>query len=346
MGALQISEAEAISIVKAKFPSGYASLSLKAINKILPWLKSGLIYSEAVYLANVSEALPKNCSIKKKEDIEENIRVLLEDFDTNPLNKGINKHKAVCEYLVGACEDVRIEKLYHPSMIETYSKAEIDRKGRLRLGSPRTNAFKNPMAMRALFRLRALVNQLLDEGAIDKDTRINIEFARGLNDTNKRKAIEDYQKDLEKQREEDRAKIKEFVGEGFEPTEDDLLKYRLFEEQDHRCLYTGKQISISKFLGANTEFDIEHTVPRSRGGDNSQMNKTLCDIHFNRFDKKAKLPSELPNHEVILERIKSWKEEADNYDKQINYQYKKKSGATTKTEKDNAIRRIHYLKMQ
>lgn len=345
MEALQISEEAASSIVKAKFPSGYASLSLKAISKILPWLKSGLIYSEAVYLANISEVLPKTCTIKQKEDIEENIRVLLEDFVTNPLNKGINKHEAVCDYLVGACEGVHTEKLYHPSMIETYPKAKTDKKGRLHLGSPRTNAFKNPMAMRALFRLRALVNQLLDEGSIDKDTRINIEFARGLNDTNKRKAIEDYQKYLEKLRNEDRAMIKESAGEGYEPTEDDLLKYRLYEEQNHKCLYTGKQIGITKFIGANTEFDIEHTIPRSRGGDNSQMNKTLCDSHFNRFDKKAKIPSELPNHEVILERIKTWKEKAEDYDKQINFQYKKKSGATTKDEKDSAIRRIHYLKM-
>ena len=51
------------------------------------------------------------------------------------------------------------------------------------------------MAMRTLFRLRALVNLLLKNGKIDKTTIVNIEFARALNDANMRNAIERYQRD-------------------------------------------------------------------------------------------------------------------------------------------------------
>ena len=36
----------------------FASLSLKAINKILPYLRQGLIYSHAVFLANMQDVLP------------------------------------------------------------------------------------------------------------------------------------------------------------------------------------------------------------------------------------------------------------------------------------------------
>lgn len=53
------------------------------------------------------------------------------------------------------------------------------------------------MAMRTLFRLRDLLNQLLREGKIDRTTKINIEFARGLNDANRRRAIEQYQRERE-----------------------------------------------------------------------------------------------------------------------------------------------------
>ena len=76
-------------------------------------------------------------------------------------------------------------------MIETYRQATPDAGGRMQLGSPRTPSIRNPMAMRSLFRLRALVNRLLRDGKIDRDTRINIEFARGLNDANRRKAEKD-----------------------------------------------------------------------------------------------------------------------------------------------------------
>ena len=39
-----------------------------------------------------------------------------------------------------------------------------------------------------------LVNRLLEEGKIDQDTEIHIEFARELNDANKRNAIAAYTK--------------------------------------------------------------------------------------------------------------------------------------------------------
>lgn len=350
MSSLGLDEKAASSIVKSRFPSGYASLSLKAINKILPWLKDGYIYSDAVFMANLHSTLPAGLSIQKQKEIEENVRVLLEDFSANPLNRETNKVKAITDYLRGAAEGVKPSKLYHPSMIEVYPKALADATGKIRLGSPRTNAFKNPMALRALFRLRALVNQLLDEGVIDSDTKINIEFARGLNDSNKRKAIEDYQREQEKQRKEDRAKLIELFKDEFnkniEPTEDDLIKYRLYEEQGHICLYTGKQIGLSQFLGTEVTFDIEHTIPRSRGGDDSLMNKTLCDSQFNRFVKKAKLPTELPISEEILQRISGWKEKVEGLEKQISAQTRKKRRASTKSEKDNAIRQIHFLKMK
>lgn len=346
---LQICQSESDSLIKSKFPSGYASLSLKATNKILPWLKRGFIYSDAVYLANLQSVFPKDYPDKDRKAVEENIMILLEDFRANPLNKDINKYQIIKDYLLGAVIGGNPDKLYHPSMIDAYKKAIPDSSGNIRLGSPRTGAFKNPMAMRALFRLRALINQLLSEHLIDKDTRINIEFSRYLNDSNKRKAIQDYQRDLEKQREKDRKEIIELVKKEYgiiiDPTDDDLLKYRLYEEQNHICPYTGKNINISSFTGSNTEFDIEHTIPRSLGGDDSQMNKTLCESHFNRFNKKTKLPSELANHSEILQRIESWKKEFEKYDELISFQYRKKSAAQDKTAKDAAIQRIHYLKL-
>lgn len=44
---------------------------------------------------------------------------------------------------------------------ETYPTAQPDNNGLRLLGSPRTASVRNPMAMRALFRLRALTNELL-----------------------------------------------------------------------------------------------------------------------------------------------------------------------------------------
>lgn len=346
--ALQLDEEKADTLAKFRLPQGYATLSLKAINKILPWLRQGDIYSHAVFYANLSKVLPACVTEDKAKmaDVTENVRTLLEDFSSDPLSRESSKVKTISDYLIGVADDVHPERLYHPSMIETYPAVMPDGRGRGRLGSPRTDAFKNPMAMRALFRLRALLNQLLEEGVIDPSTKINIEFARELNDTNMRKAIADWQKDQEEQRKKDAEAIRDIMGEGYVPSEDELLKYRLYEEQNHICLYTGRQISPRMFLGGASEFDIEHTIPRSRGGDDSQANKTLCENRFNREVKKTQIPSELVDIEVILERIAGWKETIEDLSNQISFQQRKARASQTKDGKDAAIRRMHYLRMK
>ncbi len=348
---LQIDNKAASSLSHFNIPQGYASLSLKAISKILPWLRQGYVYSDAVFFANLPAILPKHIleNEGRLADVEENIRILLSESPIDGKTGAISKYKNIHDYLLGVAENVKADKLYHPSQIELYKQALPDDKGRILLGSPRTNAFKNPMAMRALFRLRKLINELLQEGQIDPQTKINIEFARGLNDANRRKAIQDYQRNQENLRQKDRQAIIElFKSEGieYEPSELDLLKYRLYEEQNHRCIYTDCQISPRMFLGNATEFDIEHTIPRSRGGDDSQMNKTLCESRFNRDVKKAKIPAELESHEVLLDRVSEWKEKTNEIEKQIVFWRRRGKHAASKEEKDNAIRRVHTLSME
>ena len=345
---LQLNEKSASALAKFHIPQGFASLSLNAVNKILPWLRKGIIYSDAVFYANLRKTLPESVlkDASKLNEVYENIGILLDDFSKNPLNRTANKAAALTDYLVTVADGVKPEKLYHPSMIETYQAARPDSSGRIRLGSPRVNAFKNPMAMRALFRLRALVNTLLDEKIIDSDTIINIEFARELNDSNMRKAIAGWNKEQGDLRNRYREEIRNLFGEKYAPTEEDILKYRLYEEQKHICLYTGKQISPTMFLGNASEFDIEHTIPRSKGGDDSMANKTLCDSKFNREIKKTKLPSELAGHTAILQRIEEWKSTVNDIEKRLSFQRRKCKAATTKDQKDAALQEIHYLRMK
>ena len=236
-------------------------------------------------------------------------------------------------------------------MMETYPRVQrTNNHGVYQLGSPRIDSVRNPMAMRSMFRLRKLVNRLLEEGKIDQDTEIHIEFARELNDANKRNAIALFAKENQNKNDEARKKIinlfKAETGKDIDPTDVDVLKYVLWEEQGHICLYTGKQIRISDFVGANPKFDIEHTIPRSVGGDSTKMNLTLCDSRFNRDVKKTKLPTELSNHDEIMTRINEWKEKYESLEGQIRKQKKLSKGASSKEQKDSIIRKRHLLELQ
>lgn len=349
---LQLNDEEAKKFCEISLPSDYASLSLKAICKILPYLRKGLIYSHAVFLGNLCEVMPQY-----EWNIEEMRNVAIDNIihEMNQIDSKDARTFEVCikEYLKEQyhISDEKLKKLYHPSMMEMYPRVQrTNNHGVYQLGSPRIDSVRNPMAMRSMFRLRKLVNRLLEEGKIDQDTEIHIEFARELNDANKRNAIAAFTKENQNKNDEARKKIKNLfkaeTGKDIEPTDVDVLKYVLWEEQGHICLYTGKQIGISDFIGANPKFDIEHTIPRSVGGDSTKMNLTLCDSRFNRDVKKTKLPTELPNHEEIMARINDWREKYESLDGQIRRQKKMSKGATTKDQKDAIIRKRHLLELQ
>ncbi len=421
---LNLNNEQIDSFLKIRLKQDFASLSLKAINKILPYLREGLIYSHAVFIGNMEEAVPNNIWNDKENQLliknaikdiinnhndettiinivngfitnakrenttwsEESKAILLEELNNKiiqtfgkyrfesfseakkthlteranqllienmPKNYGKGEHikaqridEAVQTFLTDNFGKVNTEKIYHPSAIETYKPAKRADDGNLYLGSPMTSSVRNPMAMRALHQLRKVINELIKEGIIDTDTKINIEMSRGLLNANERTALRRWQDDREKQRKEYANKIKEHFGNNYQPSEDEILKYQLWIEQKGVCLYSSEencQINIEDFLGNNPSCDIEHTIPRSLSYDNSQENKTLCKNEANRKIKRNKIPYELSNHQEILLRIEHWREKIESLDKQIEITVKRAKGASDKARKDSEIQKRHYL---
>ncbi len=350
---LQLSEEDAKKFSNISIPSAYAMLSLKAINKMLPYLRMGYIYSHAVFLANLGKVLPRYewtnpdmrqvaiegiVDICKHHDIARSEHKF-KDTEAEPqtLEKKIRAF-LMEKYNVSGND---LAKLYHPSMIDVYKRAEPNKAGIYQLGSPRLDNVRNPMAMRSLFRLRKLVNRLLQKGLIDEDTEVHVEFARELNDANKRKAIREMNLANQKKHADAVKEIKDLykkeTGKDIEPNEAEVLKYLLWVEQDHQCLYTGHTIGITEFVGADPKYDIEHTIPQSVGGDSTMENLTLCESRFNRDMKRTKIPTELSNYDEILQRIAPWKEKYEKLDVLIRKNKRATKGATTKEQKDKFI---------
>lgn len=345
---LQLNKEDSEKFSAIKIPSGYAALSLKAINKILPYLRMSMKYSHAVFFGKLCDIVPKdvwNNETLRTDLIDELCSVIegqeASAAETRTLSQCISDH---LQYRFNLSDD-EVKKLYHPSMLESYAHVP---EGQNKLSSPRINSVRNPMAMRSMFRMRNIINTLLAENKIDRDTTIHIEFARELNDANMRQAQAHIARDNEKDRSKCKAEIealyKKETGKDIEATDTEILKYQLWEEQGHKCIYTNRTIAVSQFIGANPEFDIEHTIPRSAGGDSAKMNLTLCESRFNRDVKKTTLPSKLANYEDILERIKGWKEKCDDLSKQIRKL--KTNPSMDKATKDRIIQKRHYLQIQ
>lgn len=354
---LSVDQAEAVS--KIRLSHSYSSLSYCAIRKILPFLKKGLKYSHAVLLANVPTIVGKEIWEDDHDYIVQNLLDIIHKYDYElHQTKKDEKRQDVSLVLEDLIKDFlsnnfdlspgSIDKLYHPSMIDVYPDAK-QKNGIYQLGSPKTDAIRNPMVMRSLHELRKVVNDLLKEKIIDSETEVHIEYARELNDANKRKAINDWVRSREKKRKHYEEEIKKLykgaTGHEINPSEDDRLKFELWEEQNHVCLYTGEQIGIADFLGNNPKYDIEHTIPQSVGGDSSMMNLTLCNSRFNREVKGARLPSELANHEDILVRISDWRKKVYELTKDLDTKFRTFSGME-KSRKDAIIHRRHLCRLE
>ncbi|MBQ6047653.1 MAG: hypothetical protein IJR04_08435 [Bacteroidales bacterium] len=272
-----------------------------------------------------------------------------------------------------------LDTMYHHSQIDRFAKGipqtiEVDGKlmSVMQLGTPDIGSIKNPAVMRALYALRNNLNHLLREGMIDEETRLVVETAREMNDANWRRAIELYQKEREKENEAIANIIKEFrpgysdedidkgrllfeqnivsatTKEGKIKAENfakDMTKYKLYQEQKFRCIYTGKSISLNELFNDNV-VDIEHTVPRSISFDNSLANKTICDASYNRKEKKNQIPSQLGNYNAILENLKPWEETLKHTEKQIEIWRDKAKTAATVDYKNKCIQQQHLWQLE
>lgn len=450
----------------------YASLSLKAIRNINPFLQKGLIYTDAVLLAKLPEIFKdkwnevENDIVAAIDDIikenryekeildivndlianyksldygerfaEHNTEYILQSQDYTDIESKLKGHFGERTWNAKPCEeqeqikkDVRklyqiffgsssrgyfkqpkvseslaeylkkqytylndddLKKIYHPSIIEFYPKVKPtlldDNKYVKLLGSPVIGALKNPMAMRILHTLRTQINQLIKEGKIDEYTKIVVETAREVNNTNKRWAIEEYQRKQEEENKEvekiirqyyqkdnisddeiKKAKIlldqfdveKDNKQEKKKDTQPDKLsdtwskvksnnikRYKLWLEQNCCCMYTGKVIRISELFD-NDKFDIEHTIPRSISFDDSLSNLTICDSHFNRSIKKNQIPTQLDNYNEIKSRLELWEQKVKSLKERVEYWKEQSKRSQTKDRKDQCIKQRLLWQME
>jgi CRISPR-associated endonuclease Csn1 len=182
-------------------------------------------------------------------------------------------------------EYAKLSKIYHPSEINIYPPGKEDKDGVLKLGSPKTGSFKNPMAMRTLHILRKLVNYLIESKQIDNETRVVVEVARDLNDANKRWAIEYWQRQRESENQEFAEAIKLLLSEDKNvmanpERSDDIDKVRLFYEQN-----------MEQTLPEVIKINVDETGKKKKKNENNEA------IRWNGHGKK------------LIEKYRLWKEQ-------------------------------------
>lgn len=292
-------EATADQIKSLRLKQGYASLSRKAIQNILPFLQLGFQYDTAVVLGGIKSAVGETAWQQLADDTKEllytNIPAIIQQGKKGGFAEDL---KAVLKEQLNL-SDNQLKKLYHHS--SAIEKTKI--LPQLPIGQKadkEIQSIRNPVVIQTLFELRKLVNEIIAQhGTLG---HIKIELGRDLKvSKTQRNKIRLEQKRLERLNDFYVGRLRE---EGKYVTQQNILKYKLWEECQHTCPYTGNKINVSELF--NGAYEIEHIFPYSRSCDDSFMNKVLCETEFNK-KKGNRTPYEYFN-EVEPEKWESVKQ--------------------------------------
>lgn len=184
---------------------------------------------------------------------------------------------------------------------ETYDKAVVDAgyvfKAKLAGGLNRlpalskeeNNQITNPVVKRAISQSIKVVNAIiLKYGA---PTRLHIECASELAKSfNKRNDIIKIQDENRENNEKLVARLKEEF-HILSPTALQIAKFKLYEQQDGKCLYSGKPIDLNRLFSDEHYCEIDHIIPISRCGNDGMINKVLV-LNQENQEKRNQTPFE------------------------------------------------------
>lgn len=159
--------------------------------------------------------------------------------------------------------------------LEHYLHRRID----VRTGKPtgheerRYKDLANPIVARSFNQARKVLNAIIE--VYGSPDRVHIEMARDLSKSGEeRKKIE---KENKTRRESNQQRMDQFQRDYPHVTATPRLmrKVRLYNEQNQRCLYSGKELRLDQILADDNYAQEDHILPRSRTGDNSLDNVVL-----------------------------------------------------------------------
>ena len=193
------------------------------------------------------------------------------------------------------------------------------------------NELRQPMVEKILNQMINLVNTLQVEYGIDE---VRIELARELKMSREERERISRSNGTRKTKNDAVAK---YIQEcGFYPTKTLIRKYLLWEEAEHRCMYCGKEISLSQCMNGD-EMEVEHIIPKSILYDDSFGNKVCACRQCN------KEKSNMTALEYI--RTKGWEAEYRDRLNKLREEAKRQEKVTQK-KKEVRKQTISYSKYQ
>lgn len=190
-----------------------------------------------------------------------------------------------------------------------------EKTAKLPASAPELEDITSPVVRRAVSQTIKVVNAIIREMG-QPPVWLHLELARELHQTlqERNKA-----RDSMEQNAAENERLMREIRENFhllEPTGQDLVKYRLWKEQDHRCAYSLQYIAPEHLFEPGYA-EVDHIVPYSISFDDTRSNKVLVLAAENR-QKGNRLPLQYLQGERREKFIVWIKTQVRNYRKQKN----------------------------
>ncbi len=187
------------------------------------------------------------------------------------------------------------------------------------------NSLRQPVVEKILNQLVNVVNEILRDNYLGRPDVIRVELAREL-----KQSKEERERTYKRNNETDRINkqiverlAKEFPG--LVITRKVLEKYKLHEQQNGLCLYSGDNIPLSLALKGDS-VDIDHIIPQSRLFDDSFQNKVLV------FQRENKAKDNLTAFDYMQTKGEA---ETNQYLESVNRLFD--GGNITKSKRDKLL---------
>jgi CRISPR-associated endonuclease Csn1 len=252
---------------KIKFPRKYASLSEKAIQNIMSLMQP----SPQSIPKKVQQQFKNIQHLIETGEIFDNFKYDLEEYvidfvknNPNVLEEG------------GLMESFAISLVYGKHTAETI-KAQI--KNYHDINYEERN-LRNPVVEQLANETMQVIKAIWKQYNFNpEELEIRVELARDLkNSAAERENI--WKGQIKSRQNNDRIKER-LADHNIHPTDENILKYRLYEQQKEMSPYTQNKIIPFSALFDKRLYDIDHIIPKSRYYDDSISNKVVCETNIN-----------------------------------------------------------------
>lgn len=296
-----VSVETAQKLARITFPSGYGSLSSRAIQRLLPLMRSGYRWTEDAF--DRFPELRQKIDLLISGEVDDQLEDALREFVTaNALFapqdfQGLPYWAAASLVYGGHSKSQQNIHWQHPNQVELLPK----------------NYLRNPIVQQIVNEALQVVKDIWVTNG--KPDEIRIEFARALkNSAKSRQRIGESQLNNRKRNEAIKRRLqalgrspadadkyrlwlesldrngldqKDLAGylqylepDGKRhPPAAEITRYKLWEEQLHISPYTGRPIPLSQLFGE--AYQIDHIIPKQRFYDDSMSNKVVVEAQVN-----------------------------------------------------------------